>query len=106
MNQVAAFYIWSLLGVFFIILGIYALFTTKPVHFWNISQELRVRDIKKYNRAMAKLWMVSAVLFELTGMPLLTDSKAAMAVIPILGSMFVSIGMMIVYTRIEKKYRI
>ncbi len=106
MALIYSFIIWSLGAVFFLVLGIYALFARNPVHFWNIRQEIRVQDTKKYNLAMAKLWIVFAVLFELTGLPFLTDSEASYLIIPVLGSMFLSIGAMIVYTRIEKKHRL
>ncbi len=105
--MISAFLAWLCMGAVFIGLGIYALISKSPVRFWNIQQKIEVTDIKKYNRAMAKMWILSAVLFIALGIPLLlVKQNSAWAVISILGIMFWAIGLMVVYTFIEKKYRI
>ncbi|MCI9124742.1 MAG: hypothetical protein HFH35_11850 [Eubacterium sp.] len=105
--MISAFLAWLCMGAVFIGLGIYALISKSPVRFWNIQQKIEVTDIKKYNRVMAKMWILSAVLFIALGIPLLlVKQNSAWAVISILGIMFWAIGLMVVYTFIEKKYRI
>lgn len=102
-----AFFIWSTVSVAFVVFGIVALLSKKPVGFWTFGNQFTVSDVKKYNRAVAKLWFAFAVIFLVIGIPLLTaEQNSAKAVIPILGGLFASIGLMVVYTRIEKKYRI
>ena len=98
------FLLWSICGVLFMFFGIYALCAKKPVRFWNIQETIQVNDVKKYNRAMAKLWFAAAVSFIIIGIPLVIGYQAAW--ITMLGSMWWAIALMVVYTRIEKKYRV
>lgn len=107
-EHMLAFIIWALMGVAFIVLGIYALFSksARPLGFWSNAKTLPMKDVKGYNRAMSILYIVLGVLFILIGLPLLFDAKGAGLIIPILGAMFLSIGSMVVYvTVIEKKYK-
>lgn len=99
-----AFFMWAVCGLGFVGLGIYAFCAKRPVRFWNIQQEIQVNDVRKYNRAMGILWIVAAILFIIVGLPILFGGD--MAWISILGAMWWAIFLMVVYTRIEKKYRI
>ena len=102
------FIIWSLFGVFIIGLGIKDMFSKKPVGFWANTETIKVKDVKGYNRALGKLWCVYGVLFTLIGLPLLSldEKNAGMIILPLLGTMLISIGAMAVYTvGIEAKYR-
>ena len=98
--------IWSVICVIMMIFGICAWISKSPVRFWNVGQEIQVSNIKKYNRAVAKLWVVFAAGFEVIGLPIMGGQNSAGVVITILGAMFLSIALMIAYTRIEKKYRV
>lgn len=105
-GAVLGFIIWCLCGGFFIVLGIYALFSKKAMGFWAGEEVTGVSDIRKYNRAMAKLFGIYGIVLVLLGIPLLEGQNSAGLVIPILGTMFVSIIMMAVYlVVIEKKYK-
>lgn len=55
--------------------------------------------------AMGKLWCVFSGIFILLGLPLLAGQNAAVIIVSVLGIVFEMIGTMIVYTRIEEKYR-
>lgn len=106
--MITAFVIWALMGAAFIAWGIYAMFakTARPFGFWSNAKTLPMKDVKAYNRAVSILFMVFGVLFILIGLPLLFDAKGVGLIIPILGSVFLSIGSMVVYvTVIEKKYK-
>lgn len=98
-----AFLMWGIFGFVFVGLGIHAFWAKKPVHFWNIQEVIRVNDVRKYNRAMGILWIGAAIVFIAMGIPLLMED---MAWISILGGMWWAILLMVIYTRIEKKYRI
>ena len=103
-----AFVIWALLGIAMILWGIYALFskTARPFGFWANAETLPMKDVKGYNRAVSILFMVFGLLFILIGLPLLFNADGAGIIIPILGSVALSIGSMAVYvTVIEKKYK-
>jgi len=105
-GAVLGFIIWSICGSFFIGLGIYALYSQKAIGFWAGQEVGEVTDIKKYNKAMAKLFSVFGIGFVLLGIPLLGGQNSAGIVIPILGTMFESMIAMAVYiVVIEKKYK-
>lgn len=100
-----AFIIWTIFGLFFFGLGIYSFRAKKPVGFWANAETLPMEDVKGYNKAMGKLWCVFSVIFILLGLPLLAGQNAAIIIVSVLGIVFEMIGTMIVYTRIEEKYR-
>ena len=105
----AAFIVWTIVGLFFVIWGIYIFFakSAKPFGFWANAEVAQMRDVKGYNRALGKLWCVFGVLLILVGVPLLfAEENTAGTIITILGTSFLSIGTMIVYVVvIEPKYR-
>ena len=103
-----AFTIWAILGLLFIIMGIYCMKSrkTKPFGFWANAEVIQVKDVKGYNRALGILWCVYGVLFILIGLPLLNGQNSGLMIITMLGTMFISIGAMVVYVvEIEGKYR-
>lgn len=97
---------WLLGCSVFVLFGTIAWNARQAVRFWNISQQIQVSNIKKYNHAVAKMWFVFALLLAVTGMPLLTGQNSAWIVVTILGTMFLAIALMVVYIKIEKKYRV
>ena len=103
-----AFIIWLILGIVFIVMGIYCLNsrTVKPFGFWANTEVIQVEDVKGYNRALGKLWCMYGILFIAVGFPLLKEDNSGWMIIPILGTMFLTIGAMIIYVvGIESKYR-
>lgn len=101
-----AFCMWlSGCGVF-ILFGILAWRSKKAVRFWNISQQIQVSDVKKYNRAVAKMWFAFSGLLAAIGVPMLAGQNSAWIAVPILGGMLWAIALMVVYMKIEAKYRI
>ena len=107
---VIAFIIWVIVGIFFIVLGIYDMLSkkAKPFGFWANAKVGPIEDVKAYNRALGILWCVYGVLFVLIGLPLLIleEQNVGLIIIPVLGAMLISIGAMAVYTvGIESKYR-
>ena len=109
-ESLGAFIIWAIMGVLFIVMGIYDINSkkAKPFGFWANAEVGSIDDVKGYNRALGKLWCVYGVLFTLIGLPLLSldEKNAGMIILPLLGTMLISIGAMAVYTvGIEAKYR-
>lgn len=103
-----AFMIWTLLGVIFVLYGIYAICSKKEVAFgfWANAETFPVRDVKSYNRAVGKLWVVFGIVLVLLGLPLLDGQNSPYVIISILGIMLEAIAAMAVYvTVIERKYR-
>ncbi len=109
-ERLMAFIIWTIMGVLFIAMGIYDMNSkkAKPFGFWANAEVGPIEDVKSYNRALGILWCVYGGLFILIGLPLLilNEQNSALIIIPILGTMLISIGAMAVYTvAIESKYR-
>lgn len=103
-----AFLIWSALGAAFIGYGIYSVCSNKevPFGFWANAKVFSVKDVKGYNRAVGKLWIVFGAALALLGLPLLDGQNSPYVIISILGIMFLAIAAMVVYTTvIERKYR-
>ena len=100
------FGIWCIVGFFFIALGIYALFSKKEVGFWANAEMFQVTDVKKYNKAMCKLFCIMGVVFIFLGMPLLRKETTLWILFSCVGVMAEVIVAMIIYTTvIEKKYK-
>lgn len=89
-----------------LIFGIYAWLAKEPVRFWTVGQKIQVNSIKKYNHAVAKLWFLLTIGLAAFGLPLISGQNSAWIVVSILGTVFLSIIVMVIYTRIEKKYRV
>ena len=101
-----AFGIWSVLSLLFVALGISTRYAKKPRGFWANAKVSEVRDVKQYNRALARLWFVFAAVLELLGLPLLmAEQNNPVFLLILLGIPALVIGMMIAYTRIESRYR-
>ncbi len=101
-----AFGIWLTASVLFAGIGLTAWNAKKAVRFWSITQQIQVRDVRKYNRAVAKMWFVFAGLFAVAGLPLLGGQNSPWIICSILGSMFLSIGMMFFFLMIEILLRV
>ena len=109
-ESVIGFIIWAILGVVFIVMGIYDMNVkkAKPFGFWANAEVGPIEDVKAYNRALGRLWCGYGVLFILIGLPLLilNEQNAGLIAIPMVGTMLISIGAMAVYSiGIEAKYR-
>ena len=99
------FIIWALLGILFIVEGIYCIKSKKEVAFgfWSNGKKpsIEVKNIKAYNKALGKLWCVYGFLLILLG-----DQNSPLILITLIGAILEVIILMAVYTiRIEGKYR-
>lgn len=99
------FIIWSICGIGFIFFGLYCFKSKKPMRFWaNSTSELHVSNISKYNHAVGKMWIIYGVVFILFGIFLLAGQNSPLVIISILGCVFDTIGLVLVYCKIEDKY--
>lgn len=71
----AAFIIWTIVGCAFIGLGISAFFSKKAVGFWANAKPFPVEDIKGYNGAVGKLFILYGAGFIALGLPLLRGGE-------------------------------
>lgn len=99
---------WSLISAIFFIIAIIAYRSDKPAGFFaNESKKPEVKDVKAYNHAVAKMWFVYGILLWICGIPFFTmKQNSALVIIPVLGTVFISLGLVVAYTVfIEPKYR-
>lgn len=103
-----AFFIWSVVGAAFMILGIYVYFSQKgkAFGFWTNAKMFEVHNVKGYNHALGKLYVMFGLVFIFLGLPLRAGQNSPYVVITILGCMLEAIMAMVIYVVvIEKKYR-
>ena len=104
---VAGFVIWSIIALLMLGIGVWSFCSKEPVGFWAGVKAPEVKDVKKYNHTVGVLWFVYAILLELFGIPLLFLKQNSAGLVPvILGTVAVTIGLMVAYHLVEKKYRI
>lgn len=106
--MVVGFIIWALCGAAIIGVGISACYSkhAQPFGFWANVKVFEVTDLKAYNRAVGKLFMIYGSVFILLGLPMIAGQNNAWLVITLVGTVFSSIAAMAVYvTVIEAKYR-
>lgn len=101
-----AFGIWTVIGLIFIGIGIFDYFSKKPAVFWANAKTVPIGDMERYNRAVGKLFFCFGLVFILLGLPLMvSEQNSPVILLSVIGVMFAVIGTMIVYMKIEAKYR-
>ncbi|MBR2675284.1 MAG: hypothetical protein IKE28_00040 [Solobacterium sp.] len=104
--MIAAFVIWTVLAVVFLGLGIKTAGMEKPAGFFANVKAPEVKDVAGYNRAVSRLWIRYAVLFEVIGIPFLfLKQNSPLFLLVALAAVFLSLGLMIAYMNIESRYR-
>lgn len=105
-GRVIGFIVWAIVGCILIGIGICAYFSKKAVAFWANMKAFPVRDIKGYNHAMGKLFILYGVIFVALGIPLLSAEKTPYIFLSVVGVMIETIVIMAIYSLlIEKKYK-
>lgn len=101
------FFIWTLITLIFVYIGITIRKSNIPVNLFTFGDEPKVNDIKRYNKAVSNLWLVFTILFEMIGISLLfIKQNSPFIILIVLGVVFLVIGMMVMHTKIESKYRV
>ena len=104
--MIIGFVIWSLVVLLFVAIGISCRKSNEPVGFFTGCQPPIVEDIQRYNKAVSKLWFVSAGVYEIIGVPLLFLEQNSLLFVPIIFAVVIGlIIMMVVYLKIEAKYK-
>ena len=104
--MIIGFMIWTLCSCIFFVIGIISWNSKKEVGFFTGVKPNQMKDTKAYNRAVAKIWLVFGVLFELLGIPFLFfEQNSPIFLLSVVGTMFLVIGICIAYMIVESKYR-
>ena len=100
------FIIWSAVALMILGVGIWTRKSEQPAGFFSGVKPPEVGDVRRYNRAVSVLWFTYAALMELLGIPLLfLKQNSAGFIWSILGVVFITIALPIVYNRILSKYQ-
>lgn len=103
--MIPGFILWSVVFLILLGIGLWAWKSDKAVGFYTGTKPPEVTDVRKYNHSVGILWFVYAGLFELLGLPFLfLKQNAAGFLWVVLGVVVISIGLMIVYSRILRIY--
>ena len=101
-----AFMIWTIVSGIFLMIGLSCWKSKKEVGFFTGVKPPKMKDVVAYNHAVAKIWFVFAAVLETTGIPLLFIQQNSPFALLLVGEMMILvIAVMIVYIRVEKKYR-
>lgn len=105
--MLVGFIIWTLITLVFVYIGITIRNSNIPVNLFTFGDIPKVNDIKGYNKAVSNLWLVFTVLFEVVGVSLLfVKQNSPFVILIVLGVVLLVIGMMMIYTKIESKYKV
>ena len=104
--MIMGFIIWTLIAVSFLVIGFLTMKSKSPVGFYTFVNAPKVKNMKEYNKAVAKLWIVSAIVFEVIGIPILfIEQNSPVAIILVFGVLIWVFGLILVYSCIESKYK-
>lgn len=104
--MIIGFVIWSIVAVIFLGIGISCRKSNEAVGFFTGCKPPAVEDVKRYNKAVSKLWFVSAGTYEVIGVPLLFLEQNSLLFVPIIFAVVIGlIVMMVAYLQIEAKYK-
>jgi len=105
-NMIIAFIMWSIVAVLFLGIGISGRKSKEAVGFFTFVKAPAVTDVNMYNRSVSMLWIIAAVILEIIGMPLLFLEQNSPLFVPVIFCVVaLIIGMMIVYLRIQARYK-
>jgi len=100
------FIIWSAVSLLLLGIGFWSWNSGKAVGFYSGVKPPEVKDVRKYNHSVAVLWFVYALLFWLLGIPFLfLKQNSALFLLSILGTVAITLALVIAYQKILQKYR-
>lgn len=108
MGNVIGYIIFLLVCALFVVIGIVSWNSKAPVGFFSnvkAPDDSDISDIKGYNHAVARIWFVFAGGLALLGLPLLAGQNSPLIIITVIGSLWLCIALIVVYMRVEKKYK-
>ena len=104
--MIIGFIIWTVVTAIFVGIGISCCKSREAVGFFTGCKPPTIENVEQYNKAVAKLWFVSAGVYEVMGVPLLFLEQNSLLFVPIIFGVVIGlIAMMVAYLRIEAKYK-
>lgn len=104
--MIVAFIMWSIAALLFVVIGVVNWRSKTEVGFFTGVKPGKRKDVVGYNHAVAKIWFFYAAMFEIIGIPLwFIEQNSLAAVVMMFFVVALSIGIMIVYTKVDAKYK-
>ena len=104
--MIIGFIIWTFVAILFLVIGLITMKSKAPVGFYTFVNPPQVKNVKDYNKAVSKLWIISAIVFEIIGIPLLfIEQNSPVAIVMVFGVLIWVFGLMLAYSSIENKYK-
>ena len=101
------FVIWSIVALVFVLIGIASWKSEVEIGFFIGVNPPKMKDVKAYNHAVAKLWWFFAGAFEVIGVPLIfIEQNSPVAMVIVLLVPLLIVGIMIAYHKIANKYKV
>ena len=93
--------IWSITSLLFVWIGYLCRKATTPMGFYTFEEAPKVNNVKAYNKELSNLWFITAIAFEITGLPFLfLKQNSPFFILMMLPIIFGFILMMIKYNKI------
>ena len=100
------FIIWSTVFLLIVCIAVYTFRAKKAVPFFSGVMLPEIKNVKQYNRSLAALWFVYAVVYEALGVPILfLDHFPAGFVIPVIGMPVSTLALAAVYSALLKRHK-
>ena len=88
------FVIWSMVAVLFVGISFSCRKSHEAVAFFTGCNPPIVENVKQYNKAVSRLWFVSAGIYEVMGIPLLFLEQNSFFFIPIIFAVVIGLIIM------------
>lgn len=104
--MIMGFIIWSIIAIVFVGIGIQCGKSKEAVGFFTFAKPPVVKDVEQYNHAVSVMWIISACVLELIGVPFLfLEQNSPVSLLVLFAVVILIIAMIVVYLKIEAKYK-
>lgn len=100
------FIIWSIVAIILLFIGLSCKKSDAAVGFFTFSDPPMVSNVKEYNNKVSLLWIISAIVFEIIGIPMLFLKQNSPVFVFIMFAIIIwVIVLIVIYLKIEEKYK-
>lgn len=104
--MIIAFLIFTIVAFIFLAIGITSRKSKTAVGFFTFVKPPKVEHVELYNKAVSMLWFVAAGVIEAIGILLMfIEQNSPLAFLLVIFLCILVIVMMLVYIKIEQKYK-
>ena len=104
--MLTAYIVWIAVCLILVCIGLTSFRAKEAVGFFTFEKNAEgIKDVQGYNHAVGKLWITAAVILALIGVPLLyARQNSPIVILPVLGTVFWLLVLLIRYLRIRDRY--